>query len=156
MKPLSIGSLFTALLGIALAGCGHISTIFAPQPNYIADWHPDPSPLAAFLCVADEAATQLPLAESLSDWQKEYDNLKYCNNLLPKESLTAAEEKECTAIMEQMEIGKLALQMKRVEPKTGLKQCKLVAVNISKHVKTAEALYEAEKAKKKKDPPQDF
>jgi hypothetical protein len=157
MKPPTVVFIFLAFLGIGFAGCGRLTTMFAPQPKYVGDWHPDTSTVGMFLYAAGEAATQLPLSESLSDWQTYYDDMKHLANQLPQESLPEAEEKECTAIIEQMEIGKLALQLKQVDPKAGLKQCKFVAATASKHIKKAKTLADVRtKAEREKRPPQDF
>ncbi len=135
MKSLAV--IFVALLGVALAGCGSFSF---RENRGVADFHPDPSALSAFLAAAEEAATDLPRADGPSEWQREYDNVKYMSKLLPDESLTDAQWKECDGIVNQMEFGKLALEMKRVDPKTGLKQCKLVSADITKRVKKIKAI----------------
>jgi hypothetical protein len=94
--------------------------------------------LDAFLDAASDAARDLALADSISDWQARYDKVKDLGGKLP-DSLDLAVQKQCDGIREQMEIGKLALTMKRVDAKSGLKQCKLVSAEITKHIEKARA-----------------
>jgi hypothetical protein len=133
-------AVFVAFLGATLAGCGSFSLLHGLQHKVIADPHFEPSSLQVFLAAADNAATQLPLAEGPADWQSQCDRVKQLGERLADEPLTDAQRKECDGIGEQMEMGKLALQMKRVDAKTGLKQSKLVSANITSRVKKIKSL----------------
>jgi hypothetical protein len=135
---------FTAVLSLffltALAACGHFSMPQGIQSQYIHDVHFEPSPLAAFLAVTENAAEQIAHDETLPDWQTSYDNAKHMSDLLPKEGLNDSQLKECDAIMEQMEMGKLAIVMKTADPRTGTKQCRLVSAEILRHIKKIKAM----------------
>jgi hypothetical protein len=131
MKSLTV--FFVALVGIALAGCGSFSVMHPPWNKCVAHCRINPPELDAFLDAATDAAKDIALADTISDWQFRYDKVKDLNEKLP-ETLGTAARKECDGIMEQMEIGKLALTMKRVDAKSGLKQCKLVSADITKHI----------------------
>jgi hypothetical protein len=133
MKTLTV--VMSVLFLTTLAACGHFSFLPSSHPKWIADPHFETSPLAAFLAVTEGAAEQIKLDESLSDWQTKYDNAKHMSDLLPNEALSDAQQKECDSIMEQMELGKLAIELKRIDPRTGKKQCNLVSAEILKHVK---------------------
>jgi hypothetical protein len=140
---------FCLLIGVTLVGCGSLSTIFAPTVYCPHDAYIDHSPLSFFLFRAEQAAEQLPSAESSSDWQESYEAVKTASRKLPDvpdEDLSEPQRKECDHILEQMEIGRLGLQLKRVDARAGAKQCKVVAAAINKHVKKVRtsADYEAQ------------
>jgi hypothetical protein len=125
----------SALCLASFAACGHLAIMNAPWNKNVAQARVNPPELDAFLDAATDAAKQIALADKVSDWQTEYDKVKELSDQLPEESLNKAQRKDCDGIVEQMEVGKLAIQMKRVDAKNGLKQCKLVSATILKHVK---------------------
>ena len=138
MKSLTV--VLSILCITAFAACSHFSirdTPLAHSNDYTSN---NPPELNAFLEAATEAAKQLALAEKVSEWRTEYDKVAKLREQLPEETLNKAQQKECDSIVEQMEVGKLAIEMKRVDAKTGLKQCKIVSTDILKHVKTIKSI----------------
>jgi hypothetical protein len=132
MKSLTV--VFSALSLTVFAACSHLSSMHAPWNKCVAHTRINPPELDAFIDAATDAAKDITLADTISDWQMRYDKVKDLSDKLPEEGLNKAQQKECDGIVEQMEIGKLALEMKKVDAKTGMKQCKLVSAAISKHV----------------------
>jgi hypothetical protein len=133
MKFLTV--VFSVLSLTLLAACSHFSLLPHSWNKNTAHAPINSSEVNDFLDSAASAAKDLALADSVSDWQENYDKVVAMRGKLPEEALTKAQQKECDGIVEQMEIGKLAIEMKRVDPKIGLKQCKLVSMDILKHIK---------------------
>ena len=94
-----------------------------------------PRESGAFLDAATEAAKQIAEADTVAEWQTECDKVAESRNQILDEGLTATQRKQCDQIMEQMEIGKLSVEMKKVDAKVGKKQCSLVAADILRNVK---------------------
>jgi hypothetical protein len=93
----------------------------------------EPAELDAFVQAAEEAAEKLAVADSIEAWQEHYDKVAELETRVSMETLSKAKRNECKLIMEQMEMGKLAAQLRKVDPKPGKKQCAAVAKDILKH-----------------------
>jgi hypothetical protein len=132
MKSLAV--VFSALILPLFAACSHISLIPVPWNKHLSPAHINSSEIIAFLEAATNAAKDLTLADSVSDWQENCAKVAAMRSNIPEDTLSNIQQKECDSIVEQMQIGKLAIEMKRVEPKMGLKKCKLVSTEIMKHV----------------------
>jgi len=133
MKSLSI--VLSVLLLTTFSACSHFSITDGPWPHSRAPAANIPPELNAFLDAASEAAKQIALADTVGEWQTECDKVEESRNQILDEALTATQRKQCDQIMEQMEIGKLSVEMKKVDAKMGKKQCSLVAAEIVKNVK---------------------
>jgi hypothetical protein len=134
MKSLSV--VFCVFLFFALTACAPYSGLNSPWHKHMAMERLEPAELDAFVQAAEEAAEKLVVAETLSDWQSDYDKVAELETRVPLEALSKSQQKGCNAIMDQMELGKLAAQLRKVDPKPGKKQCATVAKEILKHAQT--------------------
>jgi hypothetical protein len=129
---------FATVLG-TVVGCGHLPLVdYRPASSTAPQQELRPEVLA-FVDEASKAAKEIESADSIPEWQTEYDKVKELYNAIPDEGVAKATERECREIMDQMEIAKLAVQMKRVDEKAGGKQCRAVAADIGRLVKAVKS-----------------
>jgi hypothetical protein len=132
--------ILSALVLSTIAACGHFPIMDHPLTTSVAQNEKFPPELDAYLEAATTAAKQIILVENVAEWQIEYDKVKEIYAKIPEDAVNQAVQNECNSISEQMEIGKLAVELKKIDIRAGTKQCRDVSADILKHVKKIKAL----------------
>jgi hypothetical protein len=143
MKKCSL--LLCLLLLSTLEACGHFPIINTAIPTPATQNEYFPSELKAYLDEATTAAKQLEKGVDLDEWQTEYGKVKKIYDEIPHDGINPSIQKECDDIIEQMQLGKLAIGLKKGDAWVGKKRCQEISAKIMLDIKCIKSMNSKQK-----------